>query len=151
MVAVASDLLSKRADELDLLFAVSPPGPIPTGIGRGTAILAPGTGASKIFAELAKMLFWQGKAFDGDRHDLRNLLSPISIRAVRAQVYEAESWADGKPCIVLDYSKSSIVARPIRDEIRAIGDGEYLGVVFVGKRKVPLHFHLAFTSVPKES
>jgi hypothetical protein len=144
MAAVATGLLGRSADELDQLFAESPPGPIPTGIGRGTAIVAPGTKAAKPLAELAKMVAWQGKSFDSDRHDLLNLLSPLSVRAVRAQVYEAESWVDAKPCIVLDYSKSSLLARPIRDEIRLIGDGEYLGVVFVGKQRLPLRFHLAF-------
>jgi hypothetical protein len=144
MAAIAEDLLRRSADELDELFADSPPGPIPTGIGRGTAIVAPGTKAAKPLAELAKMLAWQGKSFDGDRHDLVNLLSPLSLRAVRAQAYEAESWLDGKPCIVLDYSKSSFLARPVRDEIRLIGVGEYLGIVFVGKQRAPVRFHLAF-------
>jgi hypothetical protein len=144
MATVASDLLSRSADDLDRLFAESPPGPIPTGIGRGTAIIAPGTKAARPLAELTKMLAWQGKSFDGDRHDLLNLLTPLSLRAVRAQVYEADSWVDGKPCIVLDYSNASILARPIRDEIRMIDDGEYLGVVFVGKQRAPLRFHLAF-------
>jgi hypothetical protein len=91
------------------------------------------------------MLLWQGKAFDDDRHDLLNLLTPFSMRAVRAQVYESESWIDHKPCIVLDYARSSVLTRIVRDEIRMIGDGEYLGVVFVGHQRIPLRFHLAFS------
>ncbi|HWD24754.1 MAG TPA: hypothetical protein VG368_04765, partial [Acidimicrobiales bacterium] len=140
LAAVASAPLEKRADDLDRLFAQSPPGPIPSGIGRGSAIVVPGSRAAKTIAEIAKMLLWQGKVFDGDRHDLLNLVTPFSLRAFRAQVYESESWVDGNPCIVLDYSKASLVARAIRDEIRLIGNSEYLGVVFVGRRRLPLRF-----------
>jgi hypothetical protein len=48
---------------------------------------------------------------------------------------------DGRECIVLDYSKSWLVARWIRDEIREVAPGQYLGVVFVGRVKV-LNFAL---------
>jgi hypothetical protein len=148
MAAVASAPLGQRADDLDRLFAESPAGPIPSGIGRGTAIVMPSSPAARPIAQITKMLLWQGKLFDGDRHDLLNLLTPFSLRGIRAQVYESESWVDGNPCIVLDYSKSSPVARAVRDEIRMIGDGEYLGIVFVGRRKIPVRFHLAFAPHP---
>ena len=152
MASVASGPLARSTDELNVLFGERPAGPIPSGIGHGTAIVAAGSKAARPLAEVAKMLFWQGKVFDADRHDLLNLLTPLSLRAIRAQVYEEASWIDEKPCIVLDYSKSSIVARPIRDEIRQLEDGTYLGVVFVGKRQLPLHFPLDFaTPTTKES
>jgi hypothetical protein len=152
MAGVASGPLARSSDELNALFGERPAGPIPSGIGHGTAILAAGTAAARPLAELAKMLFWQGKVFDGDRHDLLNLLTPFSLRAIRAEVYEEASWIDKKPCIVLDYAKSSLVARSIRDEIRQLDDGTYLGVVFVGKRQLPLYFHLDFAApATKES
>jgi hypothetical protein len=151
MAVVASRLLAMSPDELDELFAASPAGPIPAGIGRGTAIIAPGSAAAKPLAELVKMLFWQGKSFDPDRHDLLNLLTPFSVRAIRAEVYESESRLDERPCIVLDYAKSSLVARSVRDEIRQVREHEYLGIVFLANKRLPVHFHLIFsgaTSAP---
>ena len=74
---------------------------------------------------------------------LKNLISALSIPAIAAAVYEQDSWHDGKPCIVLDYSKTSIVAHLVRDEIREIAPGVYLGLVFLGRRHV-LDFALDF-------
>ena len=151
MASVAVGPVTMTPDALDALFADSPAGPIPSGVGRGTAIVAPGSAAAKPLAELTKAFLWQGKVFDAERGELVNVISPFSIRAIRASVYEGESWIDGRPSIVLDYSRSSLIARPIRDEIRMIGDGEYLGIVILGKQKTPLRFHLAFpTPKPKE-
>jgi hypothetical protein len=58
-------------------------------------------------------------------------------------VYKDASWFDRKETIVLDYSKTSLIARRVRDEIREVAPGVYLGVVFWGKGKL-LHFSLAF-------
>jgi hypothetical protein len=59
-------------------------------------------------------------------------------------VREDSSWVDGRPCIVLDYSRTSFVASMVRDEIRELAPGVYLGVVFVRRRRLPLRFVLAF-------
>jgi len=45
---------------------------------------------------------------------------------------------------VLDYSKTSLVARQIRDEIREVAPGVFLGVVFWGHHHV-VDFALDFT------
>ena len=44
---------------------------------------------------------------------------------------------------MLDYSQTSIVAHWIRDEIRLVSPGLYLGVVFWDRRKI-LNFALQF-------
>jgi hypothetical protein len=49
---------------------------------------------------------------------------------------------DGRPCIVIDYSKTSLIACLIRDEIREVAPGLYLGVVFLGRMKI-LNFALS--------
>ena len=49
------------------------------------------------------------------------------------------------PAIILDYSKTSLVAGMIRDEIRQVGPGVYLGQVYWGKRRIAL-FMLEFPS-----
>jgi hypothetical protein len=74
---------------------------------------------------------------------LRNRISAFGIDAIVAEVYKGESWFDGKECIVLDYSKTSIVAGRVRDEIRQIGPGMYLGVVFWEKKRT-INFALQF-------
>jgi hypothetical protein len=50
---------------------------------------------------------------------------------------------DGKECIVLDYSETSLVARWIRDEIRQIGPKMYLGKVYWDKKRL-IDFALDF-------
>ncbi|HSR41814.1 MAG TPA: hypothetical protein VLL48_06575, partial [Longimicrobiales bacterium] len=58
-------------------------------------------------------------------------------------VYMDESWFADGPAIILDYSKSSLVARKIRDEIREVGPGVYLGQVYWGRKRLIL-FSLEF-------
>jgi hypothetical protein len=142
-VSNARYLLDMRQNELDTLFRSSAAGDIPRGKGRGTVIFAPHSIVGKIVAALAHLIAWQGKVFDPDKDELLNLITPFGLRKIRAQVYKQASWLDEKECIVLDYSKTSTVARWIRDEIREVSDGVYLGLVFWGKRRV-LKFALEF-------
>jgi hypothetical protein len=62
---------------------------------------------------------------------------------VIAKVYNGDSWLDGRECIVLDYSDTSLVAHWIRDEIREIGPGTYLGKVYWSKQRL-IDFALQF-------
>jgi len=62
---------------------------------------------------------------------------------VAAEVYKAPSWLDDKECIVLDYSKTSLVAHWIRDEIRLISPNFYLGKVYWDKKRL-IDFSLNF-------
>ncbi|MEV5174336.1 hypothetical protein AB0L10_25410 [Streptomyces flaveolus] len=136
-------LLDMSRPELDRLFRDSPPGEIPRGRGLGTVLLGLDPKMNALAAVLARRLAWQGKVFDPDGRGLRNLVSPFGIRAVRARVYRDLSWSDQGACIVLDYSHTSLVAHWIRDEIRSVGQGVYLGNVYWGRRKV-LDFSLTF-------
>jgi hypothetical protein len=95
-------------------------------------------------AAISYALLWRGKVVNARKGRLKNLISAFSVPAIAAAVYTQDSWYDGKPCIVLDYSKTSLVARTIRDEIREIAPGVYLGLVFWGRRHV-LDFALDFT------
>ncbi len=58
-------------------------------------------------------------------------------------MYPDESWFGDGEAVILDYSESSVLVRMIRDEIRKVGDGLYLGQVFWGKRRLIL-FMLEF-------
>jgi len=43
---------------------------------------------------------------------------------------------DGKETIIIDYSQTSFVAKKIRDEIREVAPGIYLGKVWWGKTRI---------------
>jgi len=137
-------LLRMSQQDLDALFTASDVGPIPEGQADGTAIIAPGTTYSMEIATFIKYFAWQGKVFDPAAGQLKNRIGPFGLNAIIANVYKAPSWLDGKECIVLDYSQTSVVAHWIRDEIRLIqAPGLYLGKVYWGKERL-IDFALQF-------
>jgi hypothetical protein len=136
-------LLTMSQEQLDALFTASPAGEIPNGEAEGTAIVAPGTAYSPNIARFISNFAWQGKVFDVKKGVLRNKILPLGLNAIIAKVYKAESWLDGKECIVLDYSDTSLVAQWIRDEIRQVQPGLYLGKVYWNKARL-IDFALEF-------
>lgn len=143
MAYTADQLLAMSEKQLDNLFSSSPAGDIPAGEAQGTAIIAEGTKFSPEIAHLINIFTWQGKSFDATHGTLTNRILAFGVNAIVAQVYKAQSLLDGKECIVLDYSKTSLLAKHIRDEIRQIGPGFYLGLVYWDKKKT-IHFVLQF-------
>lgn len=143
MVMDVPSLLKLSGAELDTLFTQADAGPIPDGQAEGTAIIAPGTLFSPELAKAVELFVWKGKTFDGPHGVLRNRISPLGVNAIVAEVYKGPSLFDKKECIVLDYSKTSLVAQWIRDEIRLIAPKIYLGRVYWSDRPV-LHFALQF-------
>lgn len=137
------DLRTRSRSELDEIFRQAEPGPIPAGPARGTALIVPGSALDRFLGALVRLFWWKGKIFRPETRDLKNRITPFGIPAIRAEVYVDESWFAPGRAIVLDYSKSSIVARKIRDEIRQVGPGVYLGQVFWGRKRLIL-FALEF-------
>jgi len=147
------DFLKLPPEQLDAIFRNAPAGAIPQGEGEGTAIIAPGTAVSDTVAKFVHLFSWKGKVFtpdpvDPQRATLKNRLLLLGTKAIIAQVYRGQSWLDHQECIVLDYSQTSIVAQWIRDEIREVSPGVYLGVVYWGKEEAKahklIHFALKF-------
>jgi hypothetical protein len=136
-------LLNMPQVQLDELFTDSPAGDIPNGEAKGTAIIAPGTTYSADIAELINHFNWQGKVFNAKSGTLKNRILTFGLEAIIARVYKGTSWMDGKECIVLDYSETSLVAHRIRDEIRLIAPQRYLGVVYWDKKRL-INFALQF-------
>ena len=136
-------LLKMSQAQLDELFSGSASGPIPDGEASGTASVAPGTSFSPEIARFISLFAWQGKIFDAAKGVLRNKILPFGISAIIARVYKEASWLDGKECIVLDYSDTSLVAQWIRDEIREVSPGVYLGKVYWGRQRL-IDFVLEF-------
>ena len=136
-------LVSDTKGELGELFRTGTAGAIPNGRGKGTVLIGTGGPLARLAAALAYALAWRGKVVNAREGRLKNLVTPLAIRAIEAAVYKQDSWYDGEPCIVLDYSKTSFVAHKVRDEIREIAPGIFLGLVFWGRRHV-LDFSLDF-------
>ena len=145
------DLKAKSQTELDDLFKASPAGPIPQGDAQGEAIVCPGSFWSRLIARFVHALAWQGKVFtpnpDGRGATLENKITVAGVKAIVARVYFTPSWIDSRECIVLDYSKTSLLARKIRDEIRLVDPANhlYLGKVWWGKTRL-VDFALKFPS-----
>ncbi len=139
----ATQLMAMSQSELDDLFRASPAGPIPNGPAKGTAIIAPGTTFSHAIAEVINHFGWQGKVFDAEKGVLKNRILVFGFEAILARVYKGPSWLDNKECIVLDYSETSLLAHYVRDEIRLVGTGFYLGKVYWEKDRL-IDFCLQF-------
>ena len=146
------DLKGKTQAELDDLFKASPAGPIPSGDAEGQAIVCPGSFWSRLIARFVHALAWQGKVFTPnptrDGATLENKITIAGVLAIVARVYNTPSWIDQRECIVLDYSKTSLLARKIRDEIRLVDPASrlYLGKVWWGKTRL-VDFALKFPRV----
>lgn len=142
-----SQLMKMSKEQLDELFKQSEPGDIPNGEGAGTAVVFPGTWLARFLAWLTRVFFWQGKVFNAEAGKLKNRVTPFSLRFIKAQVYKAPSRLDEKEAIVLDYSKTSLVAHWIRDEIREVAPGLYLGKVWWGRKRL-IDFVVSFQYEP---
>jgi len=136
-------LLAMSTAQLDQLFGGAPPGQIPNGEAQGTALIDPGTTKAPEIAKLVNHFAWQGKVFDAANGTLVNHITVFGFKAILAKVYPGQSLIDKKPCIVLDYSQTSIVAHWVRDEIRNIAPNVYLGPVYWDDKKL-FYFSLHF-------
>jgi len=136
-------LLVMTESELADLFSSAEAGPVPDGEGEGTAIVAPDTSFTPEIAKFINIFAWQGKIFNAEKMALVNKITVFGLDAILAHITRGPSWIDGKECIVLDYSKTSLVAHWVRDEIRLISPGFYLGRVF-WKEDHLIYFTLKF-------
>lgn len=126
-----STLLEMHQRDLDTLFAEAPAGAVPIGVLDGVALLLPGRPVTRLVATVIQKLFWRGKVVEPSGHALRNRITPLDLRAIAAAVYLGQSRVDGRPCVVLDYSVTSVFASEVRDEIRLVAPGLYLGVIWL--------------------
>jgi hypothetical protein len=141
-VLAPAELPRMSQQEIDALFSRSSAGPMPSGVADGIAIVAPGTPIAGGLVSLLH-LAWRGKVFYHEQDDLLNRVGPFGLLIARARVYRDTSWLDGREAIVLDYSVSSLPFRAVRDEIREVAPGLYLGVVYWVATKT-INFSLQF-------
>ena len=144
MSITVAEISRMAAADVDQLFREGEVGQIPDGVAEGTAIFWPGSVVEPVVERFVQALAWQGKVVSSRKHELRNRILPLGVRAIAADVYTGRSWFDGSDCIVLDYSKRSLLARMVRDEIRRVAPGLYLGLVYLGHTRL-IYFTLQFT------
>lgn len=147
-VTEGQKLLARTAADLESVYRASQPGPIPEGASQGTGTVSPGTEEGQASQELISYL-WQGKIFvriDDSSGTLVN--KTVFGDTFDAKVYFGQSRLDGKDSIIIDYSETSYKPfRIIRDEIRRIAPGVYLGYAFLnGVDKAPIVFALDFNA-----
>ena len=151
IVTSTQQLLDMRREDLERLYNLLAPGPIPNGKSDGIASVAPGTALGRASQAVMSAL-WQGKIFDGPGGRLINRLS--TGEAVQAKVYDGDSWLDGQPSIIIDYKDTSTIAGFIRDEIREAAPGIYFGFAYMRHHdgtpgSAPIVFALDFNSPKK--
>lgn len=135
--------------ELEQLYRQATPGTIPAGYLRGRAIYCPGAPLSSARSKVSQSL-WHGKHFCPADGTLINQWC-LGAQAVRARVGYGESWLDGKPAILMDYRGMSHVWGDVRDEIREVAPGLYLGLMYrckAGQPRMKLFFALEACSCP---
>ena len=146
--AATQKLMDRKRADLEALYRASASGPVPDGVSDGLATLDSGTAAGRA-SEALFSFFWHGKVFDAKKGELVNRLAVG--RLVHAKVFIGPSWLDGKPSVIIDYQGKSWIAGAIRDEIRMVSPGVYLGFAYVrnpigGAPRADVLFALDFTS-----
>jgi hypothetical protein len=122
-------------EDLEQIYRQAVAGTIPAGYARGRAIYCPGAFLSPARSKITKTI-WHGKLFCPADSTLVNQWC-LGIRAIRARVASGPSWLDGEPAIIMDYCGMSHVWNEVRDEIREVAPGLYLGVMYRRKAAQP--------------
>lgn len=122
--------------EMTLLarYAVGVLAPVPLGFVPGTAIFDPGTPKASRKARWIGRV-WKGKVFTADGRMINRL--PVGLEAVTARVESGASWYDGQPTLIFDYQGESRVFGHVRDEVREIAPGLYLGLTYLRQKCGP--------------
>lgn len=120
--------------ELEALYRAAPVGAEPCGFLPGVAIFDPGTNKAVRKARFTHAV-WKGKEFPGDGTMVNHTVA--GVRAVTARVFVGESWFDGEPTLVLDYCGTSKVFGHVRDEMREIAPGVWVGLTYLRKPDGP--------------
>ncbi|HEV3262393.1 MAG TPA: hypothetical protein VG013_36415 [Gemmataceae bacterium] len=113
--------------ELEQLYRQAEPGTIPQGYTPGKAIYCPDSPRGVRRSKMTNAV-WHGKIFNACEGTLINQW--CGFRAIKAKVCYGPSWLDGKPSIIMDYSETSLVWEDVRDELREVAPGLYLGRMY---------------------
>ena len=126
VIQTMHDLARCQPGQLEALFAHGSISGIPTGRLNGLPLVNPGSASSET-ASRGGRLVWSGKVISADGSRARNFF--FGLPSVPAKASIQPSLRDGRPALVLDYTETSLVYRYVRDEIREVSPGVYLGYV----------------------
>lgn len=106
---------------------------LPEGDYDGTLVFMAGTPLAPLFAVLLSFI-WSGKICDSAADKLINKWGPFgTIQAIPATICVAPSWSSsGGNCVEVNYSTRGPF-RFVRDEIRNVAPGLYLGLMYVNR------------------
>jgi hypothetical protein len=122
------ELVRMPAADLHALYSTSPVALVPSRFVPGRAIKNPGSRTTVTNSRVTRLV-WQGKIFRDDGTMINRFFG--AGRAIPADVYVGESWVDGQPALVFDYSRSKLWPT-VRDEVREVSPGLYLGIMYKG-------------------
>lgn len=120
--------------ELQALYQQGTVVGLPAGRVRGTVLPAPGTRRNGVMSVGARLI-WQGKIVEEGGAEAVNRF--FGVPSIRGRLYQGESWLDGGASLILDYAGTSRVYGRNRDEIRCIGPGLFLGLMYARTEPQP--------------
>lgn len=110
--------------EWEALFREGVPDSSPVGPTRGTVLYADDALFPRVKARLQGSV-WKGKVFHGDGTFTNRWVG--GIRAGNASTEVEPSWLDGQPSLTVNYPPTALVFRNVRDELRQVAPGVWLG------------------------
>lgn len=126
------DLICRSWCELEAIYRAASPGTVPCGFYRGHVVYREDDFLAGPRAKLNNFA-WQGKHFYGD-----SLINQFrGVKMIRAKVAPGESWLDGRPALILDYHHTSLFWKDVRDEMREVSPGVYVGAMYLRRPHEP--------------
>jgi hypothetical protein len=113
--------------QLEQLYRQAEAGAIPQGYARGLAVYCPDGKLASVRSRVSRAL-WHGKVFDACDGTLVNQW--CGFRAIKARVSYGPSCLDGRLSIIMDYRGMSHVWADVRDEVREVAPGLYIGRMY---------------------
>jgi hypothetical protein len=107
---------------------------MPHGFARGRVVYPCQDRLGNLKSRIARVL-WRGKDFCATEQMLVNRW--LGLRAIEATVSYGPSWLDGKPSLILDYSGTSRIWADVRDEMREVCPGVYVGAMYLRRCPQP--------------
>jgi hypothetical protein len=108
----------------EAMFREGVPDAGPVGPTRGTVLYADDALFPRVKARLQGGV-WKGKQFHGDGTFTNRWVGGVRAGTVGTAV--EPSWLDGQPVLAAQYSPRALVFRNVRDELRQVGPGVWLG------------------------
>ena len=120
------DLARRPWCELEAIYRAADAGTAPCGFMRGHVVFRDDDFLAGPRSKLNNFA-WQGKHFSDGA-----LINQFrGVKMIRAKVAPGDSWLDGRPALILDYHHTSLLWFDVRDEMREVSPGVYVGCMYL--------------------